>query len=553
MKKIIAPIFAVSVLALATSHAVNAAAQGELRFEEADHITMEDVGLTTQGDAEFGFALTHAPFSLIISAPSLIVDNVRAGGIVQLKAGNDRLDLADPLVYSQATSGVPGGPEAGDRFGHAVAVHVPDPDYLTLDRVCWLDEGCHVYVGVPGEDIKSDRDAGMVHILNVHKDDTWSAIDQAQKGIIGSRESGDRFGSSIALGDFNADGGIDMAIGAPDEDTGKYENSGGVNTIMWDAAIDWDLKSNGYKAFNNEAWSQKNLAGTRVDNERFGSALATGDFNGDGTHDLAIGVPNDVDKGGLGKSDNAAGGAINVIYGKPFDKSFRAEGGLRMLGSELINQNTPGVAGGVEDGDGFGKVLAVGDFNSDGADDLAVGVPGEALGSRTSAGMVHVFYGRKFPTAGGEVQSGLVARRANGKEEVRSISFHQDRDWIEGGAEKKDYFGAALAIGDFNGDKYDDLAIGIPGEDLGGNKVEDAGAVVIINGGPSGLKTTESLWITERDIPGIGRIREGARFGASLEAGYFNKDFDVDLAIGSSEIGVGKGGSVSVVYQRPVD
>src|SRR5688572_26394045 len=44
----------------------------------------------------------------------------------------------------------------------------------------------------------------------------------------GSRETGDFFGQSVAMGDFNGDGYDDLATGAPGENVGSVSNSGAV-------------------------------------------------------------------------------------------------------------------------------------------------------------------------------------------------------------------------------------------------------------------------------------------------------------------------------------
>src|SRR5262249_39123758 len=48
---------------------------------------------------------------------------------------------------------------------------------------------------------------------------------------------------------------------------------------------------------------------------------------------------------------------------------------------------------------------------------------------------------------------------------------------------------SGIAKGDFNGDGFGDLAIGVPFEDTGG--AVDAGAVIVIYGSASGLTTTD--------------------------------------------------------------
>ena len=63
----------------------------------------------------------------------------------------------------------------------------------------------------------------------------------------------------------------------------------------------------GARAFGQEDAS---LAGAATDGERFGSALAARDFNGNGVTDLAVGVPFDDPNG------ETDAGAVNVIYGQ---------------------------------------------------------------------------------------------------------------------------------------------------------------------------------------------------------------------------------------------
>ena len=108
-------------------------------------------------------------------------------------------------------------------------------------------------------------------------------------------------------------------------------------------------------------------------------AAVKGDFNGDGFSDLAIGVSDES----VGSAHGA--GAVNVIYG--------SASGLTASGNQLWTQDSPGIQGLAEAGDHFGSALATGDFNNDGFADLAVGVPGEDVGSAQDAGAVNVIYG----------------------------------------------------------------------------------------------------------------------------------------------------------------
>ena len=102
------------------------------------------------------------------------------------------------------------------------------------------------------------------------------------------------------------------------------------------------------------------------------TVTASGDFNNDGFDDMAIGGDNQV----------------AIIYG-----SRDAPGLDPYFGYHVIDQDTPGVEGDKEAGDGFGYSLATGDFNGDRYDDLAVGVPFEGLDGRDHVGVVQIFYG----------------------------------------------------------------------------------------------------------------------------------------------------------------
>ncbi len=210
-----------------------------------------------------------------------------------------------------------------------------------------------------------------------------------------------------------------------------------------------------------------------------GGEGGAGRFTTWGPDALAVGVRETIGSG----PDEFQGGAA-LLYG-----ACRA--GLAAGGNQLWTEDSPGVEGDPEDRGYFGDVVAAGDFDGDGAQDLAIGVPQKSAGDFgfELSGEVHVFYGLR-----GSVLSAM-------RDEV----WHQDRTGVLDEAEWEDQFGSSLATGDFDGDGFDDLAIGVPAESLGEAPdpiVPGAGAVAVLYGSASGLTAVgNQLW--SQDSSGI--------------------------------------------------
>ncbi len=404
-------------------------------------------GMAEAGD-QFGFAIDCGDFNgdghddLAIGVPREDIGiHSNAGAVNVLYGSGAGLTAAGDQIWHQDIGGVVGMAEAGDFFGFSLASGDFDGD--------GFDD---LAIGVPGEGIGAIVVAGAANVLygssaglSAGGDQIWH---QDTSGVLGVAESGDLFAISLASGDFDADGKSDLAIGVAGEDIGAIVDAGAINVLHGSAA--------GLTAAGDQLWHQNTggIQGVAEARDLFGGSLASGDFNGDGREDLAIGVRWED----IGNISDA--GAVNVIYG--------SAARLTASGDQLWHQNTCGIQGVAEAGDLFGDSLAGGDFNGDGRDDLAIGASGEDIRTISDAGAVNVIYGSG---------SGLTA----GGDQV----WHQDIPGVLGLAEAGDLFGDSVASGDFNGDGSADLAIGVSGEDIG--TIRDACAVNVLYGSTAGL------------------------------------------------------------------
>jgi hypothetical protein len=243
----------------------------------------------------------------------------------------------------------------------------------------------------------------------------------------------------------------------------------------------------------------------------FGRELAVGDFDGDGSDDLAI----------------AASGAVYLMMGDT------AKGGLSATNrrSSLLPSDY-----GLSAQDGP-IMLTTGDFNCDGYEDLALGFPGATTKGIQQAGAVIVQYGGKGGLS--SMDQGIPRwQRIDQSIDGIGTSVVKNRQW----------FGSALAAGNFNGDAHFgrpciDLAIGSEprraGLQLPGSTHLDPsagiGAVDVVYGGTSGLMPDGSQRLRQGSTVGgeiIKDLAEGDdRFGHALAITAADTDRFDDLII----------------------
>jgi hypothetical protein len=409
---------------------------------------------------------------------------VHAGaGAVNVQYGSPSGLAGNRQVLTQGT------PEAGDRFGAALAKgRFNDDNFIDLA------------VGAPDEDLGRTDGAGVVTVFY------GSASGLAGPGDILqqlSPENGDAFGATLDSGDFNADGVDDLAVGAPGEDVGRAVDAGAVTVFSGSAGGLGD------------AAAQNLFQASPEGGDRFGAALEAGPFDTGPAFDLAVGAPGET------VALAGAAGAVTVFYA----------GGTGLAGpGQTLLQDNP------EAGDLFGSALASGSFRHNGRFDLAVGAPGEGISLRFGMGAVAVYLGEPGGIPPGSPRT-VTQREAGGAEETG------------------DQFGSALAAGLYNGDDFYDLAVGVPGEDIG--TVADAGAVSTMHGSAAGLAGTGTPLFQGNN--GLGNVPElGDRFGQTLAKGIFSNNFNEDpfddLAVGVALDDVGDrpdAGLVSLLQGSP--
>lgn len=405
----------------------------------------------------------------VVADPGATVSGQAGAGHVAVLFGDadDRIGEGAGGVIYQGMGGVGGVPEAGDHFGAALAA---------LDANC--DGYTDLAVGIPDEDLGGVADTGQVSILFGGPIAFAAGPVHYSMATFGQPLLADaRFGAALDGMEDVGQGGTPepdafvLAIGAPGT---TVEGAPGAGAVALLAPEDGNLS---------EHWisqATEGIPGSPEPGDAFGAAVTCGYLAGSGEIDCVVGAPSE-DVG----SETDAGTAVLVT-----DVYFTGE-----YTGTTLDQSSAGVPGTPETNDRYG--FAVDSVLVGATSRLAIGAPGEQVGSDAKAGMVQLYSGN---TATLNPGTGLS----------------QDTSGVGGSTESGDRFGYSVAwMAPGGGDPHTRLAVGAPYENTTGGT--DAGIVQLFR--TSSLAADVTYSQNSTGVPGAAGDDDRFGFSVALIAG----------------------------------
>ena len=371
-------------------------------------------------------------------------------------------------------------------------------------------------------------------------------IDVERDIIINGEDPFDYSGTSTAVGDVNNDNIDDLIIGAP-----LAKNTAGQTYVIFgprkagtlELATDPDIVINGIDV-----------------GDQSGIAVAVGDINHNGVNDLIIGANRaggTLNTPGIGETyvifgpltvgtlelstaadvtvngttfngslgSGVAAGDIDRVVGDDLIIGASGQGQVYVIPGPLtpstITLSAPAIV--INGPNDAGADVAVGDIDSDGADDLIVGAP---RAGGTERGQTFVLFGPLGPG---------------------TLQLPTDSDITVNGATNNDLAGAAVAAGDANNDGIEDLMIGAWNANFLIGQTNAGGRAYVLDG-PLAAGTFDVSVDADTTLNGRG-LSDGT--GTAVAIGDINNDGAEDMVVGASSTSVGQNtqiGQTSVLF-----
>ena len=436
-------------------------AQGRFGSSGSEQLTQESLGMVSQDGDRFGAVVASADLDgdgcgdLAIGMPG---QHHAAGAVVVVYGTPTGLDTAHPQLLRQGAAPVGGSAEAGDGFGSALTVAGGLP----------TGGAAQLWVGAPGEDVGSTKDAGVVTELSGATGSLVGSAGattfrQGASGVPGSAESGDRFGERLS-------GGLRrVLVGVPHEDIGSKKDAGLVYVF--------GVSSQGWATYSQDS---AGMPGTAEAGDVFGSSLAQAAGCGQADETWVIGASRED----IGSARNA--GSVTL-----WDRGTRK--------GATVSQGVGGVPDTSESGDTFGATMVT--TTVDGGM-VAIGAPGEDTAGDADSGTI----------------TSIALDCRAGAPAVASASTWTQGSTMAGSRNPGNRFGAALGASLVTVDTGDAmrLVVGAPGQSDGGQA--RSGTVTVLTVGDLGPVTSGSVAFGQgtAGIAGDPGVDDG--FGGSLDA-----------------------------------